>query len=89
MHTQDFIKTEVKYIDAHIGQRIAHLRKLRKLSQTTLGKMCGVGMQQMSKYEKGKSRITAGRLWLIALALNADLDSFYDDLGIIKAPDMG
>ena len=89
MSTQNFINTEVKYIDQHIGQRIAHLRKLRKLSQTTLGKMCGVGMQQMSKYEKGKSRITAGRLWLIALALNADLDSFYDDLCAITAPDMG
>ena len=83
MHTQDFINTEIKYIEPHIGQRIAHLRKLRKLSHATLGKMCGVGMQQMNKYEKGKSRITAGRLWLIALALNVDLDSFYDDLGTI------
>jgi transcriptional regulator with XRE-family HTH domain len=57
-------------LDAEIGGRIRHIRKLRGLSQTELGVVLGVTFQQIQKYERGTNRISASALVLLARALD-------------------
>ncbi len=53
-----------------IGQRIRERRKLLKLSQNELAEFMGFSYQQMQKYEKGLSHVSAGKLLLFAKILN-------------------
>src|SRR5580692_810580 len=66
-------------VDLLVGARIRLLRKRRKMSQTELGKAIGVTFQQIQKYENGKNRIGAGRLHLVATALNVPITELFDD----------
>lgn len=51
---------------ARLGQAIRKARKLHGWTQTDLGKMLGVTMQQVQKYESGRDRISAYKLILLA-----------------------
>jgi transcriptional regulator with XRE-family HTH domain len=64
-------------VDVLVGARIRVLRKRRKMSQSELGKALGVTFQQIQKYENGKNRVGAGRLHLIATALDAPISEFF------------
>ncbi|UMY18678.1 helix-turn-helix domain-containing protein [Methylobacterium organophilum] len=57
-----------------LGLRIAHLRRLRGLSQKQLGEAVGVTFQQIQKYEKGTNRIAAERLVAIAKKLGVSVN---------------
>ncbi len=57
------------------------------MSQQTLGKELGVSFQQIQKYEKGASRVSAGRLFQIAKALGVTIAYFYSD-AISRVPGM-
>ena len=48
------------------------------LSQTVLGDEIGVSFKQIQKYESGTKRIGAGRLYEISLALDTDVERFFD-----------
>ena len=63
--------------DRTIGSRIAALRAAQGLSQTTLGHAIGVSFQQVQKYEKGRNRIGAGRLQVIADTLQVPVETFF------------
>jgi len=52
----------ISEMDRTIGERVRHLRQMRGLSQTMLGKAVGVTFQQMQKYESGLNRISASTL---------------------------
>jgi transcriptional regulator with XRE-family HTH domain len=65
-------------IDLLVGARIRILRQRRKMSQTELGKAIGVTFQQIQKYENGKNRVGAGRLHLVAIALNVSITELFD-----------
>ena len=72
-------------VDAWVGARIAGRRQGLGLSQTALAERVGVSFQQIQKYETGINRISASRLYQIALALGADPGSFFpapDDPGL-------
>jgi transcriptional regulator with XRE-family HTH domain len=56
-------------IDVEVGRRIRAQRKAANLSQTALAGQLGVTFQQVQKYEKGITRVGAGRLTKIAHAL--------------------
>ena len=56
--------------DRLTGRRIRARRLQLGLSQKALGDALGLSYQQVQKYEKGLSRIGAGRLQQIAEALN-------------------
>ena len=64
--------------EKQIGQRIAAFRKIKGLSQGTLGAAVGVTFQQIQKYENGTNRASAGRLQQIAGALGMPLSAFFD-----------
>ena len=65
-------------IDRHIGQRIVEARDLRGFSQSRLAEVLGISFQQVQKYERGKNRISAGRLWLVAKTLDIPVQWFFE-----------
>ncbi|HEX3808111.1 MAG TPA: helix-turn-helix transcriptional regulator, partial [Rhizomicrobium sp.] len=67
-------------IDFSIGRRLAVRRKEIDMSQQALGKELGVSFQQIQKYEKGSSRISAGRLFEMAKLLNVNIIYFFADV---------
>ncbi len=64
-------------IDKFIGYKIYNLRTTMGLSRQQLSNALGVTHQQLQKYEKGTNRISAGRLVLIANALEKNVNYFY------------
>lgn len=66
-------------VDVLVGSRICLFRMRRKLTQSDLGKALGVSFQQVQKYERGTNRVGAGRLLLIAEALNVQVSDFFAD----------
>ena len=67
-------------IDDHVGGRIRERRIMLGLTQQQLAEMIGVTYQQAHKYERGINRVSAGRLFEIARALNAPMTYFYEGI---------
>jgi len=70
--------TRASATDRHVGSRIREWRLMRGLSQQQLATMIGVTCQQAHKYERGLNRISAGRLFEIAQALDAPVSWFFE-----------
>lgn len=64
-------------IDLIVAKRLKKARCDIGLTQTDLAKKLGVTFQQVQKYENGKNRISAGKLFIAAHALGCGLDSLY------------
>jgi transcriptional regulator with XRE-family HTH domain len=74
-------------VDFHIGKRVRRRRRLLGLTQQQLALACGVRFQQIQKYECGANRVSAGRIWRLAQALDVPVSYFFDGLeGISMAP---
>ena len=78
-------------IDITVGVRVLNLRMTRKMTQTDLADKIGVSFQQLQKYERGANRISASRLWRIAVALEAPMTYFFEGIttgaeGLIEQP---
>jgi transcriptional regulator with XRE-family HTH domain len=71
-------------VDRHVGARLRELRISAGLSQQALGDLIGVTYQQAHKYESGVNRISASRLFALALALDVEVNEFFEGLA---APD--
>lgn len=71
---------EANPVDIHVGKRIQLRRKLLGLSQEKLGNMLGLTFQQVQKYERGKNRVGASRLWDISKVLNVPVSFFFSGL---------
>lgn len=67
-------------IDIHIGAALREARKAAGISQTELGAPFGVTFQQIQKYETGKNRIAASRLYEMCKVLRIDMMSIFDSL---------
>ena len=65
-------------IEIAIGGRLRALRVAAGMSQSTLGEVIGVSFQQIQKYEKGKDRVAASTLQVLAAALKVHPGSFFD-----------
>ena len=66
-----------RMIDRRVADRIRERRQLMGLTQQALARIIGVAFQQAHKYERGLSRISAGRLYHIAAALETPIDYFF------------
>jgi len=66
--------------DDHVAKRIRMARKARGLSQTEFGEPLGISFQQIQKYESGKNRVSAGRLFEMANLLEVDVSFFFEGL---------
>lgn len=67
----------IEKLDKFIGNKIYMLRLAKGLSRQQLADKLAVTHQQLQKYEKGTNRISAGRLLMIANALDKQVDFFY------------
>ena len=67
-------------IDLHVGERIRLRRRLYGISQETLAEALGVTFQQVQKYERGANRVSASKLYAIALALEIPVGYFFEGL---------
>lgn len=73
--------------DRFVGQRLRQGRRELGLTQEALAAMLGVTFQQIQKYEAGHSRMSAGRLLEIAIALGKPVGWFYEPFDIAGAGD--
>ena len=68
----------VSAVDIYIGARMRERRLALNLSQAGLGEVLGVSFQQVQKYEGGKNRVSAARLFEICRILNLSLSSMFE-----------
>ncbi|MBR1825515.1 MAG: helix-turn-helix transcriptional regulator [Alphaproteobacteria bacterium] len=66
-------------IDKSVGERMRMRRLLLHLSQRQIADKLGLTFQQVQKYEKGISCISAGRLWQLSEILKVPLYYFFKD----------
>lgn len=64
-------------IDRRVARRIRERRLHLGMTQHQLARIIGVAFQQTHKYERGISRISAGRLYHIATALGTPVAYFF------------
>jgi len=67
-------------VDVHVGKRVRHRRWLVGMTQQQLAEKVGIKFQQIQKYETGMNRVSASRLWDIALALSVPVSFFFEGL---------
>ena len=67
-------------VDVHVGGRLRLRRTLLGMSQTDLGKALGLTFQQVQKYENGKNRIAASRLYHLSLIFGVPVSDFFEGL---------
>lgn len=70
-------------VDMHVGKRIRHRRWMVGMTQQQLAEKVGIKFQQIQKYETGKNRVSASRLWGIAETLCVSVPFFFEGLGNI------
>ncbi|OUR77670.1 transcriptional regulator [Alphaproteobacteria bacterium 46_93_T64] len=70
----------VRIVDKHVGNKIRERRVLLGYTQQQMANLIGVTYQQAHKYERGINRISAGRLYSIASALNVPINYFFEGL---------
>jgi transcriptional regulator with XRE-family HTH domain len=67
-------------VDTQVGKRIWQRRREMGLSRRALGEIIGVGLKQVNKYETAMNRVSAGRLYEIALALSVPVAWFFEEV---------
>ncbi len=67
-------------IDAHVGARVRQRRTLLGMNQTKLGEELGLSFQQVQKYENGKNRVSASRLYDLSRVLDVSIEHFFEDM---------
>ena len=65
-------------VDEVVGSNLRKLRIERGMNQAVLAAKAKVTFQQLQKYETGANRVSAGKLWLFAKALECKLDDFFE-----------
>jgi len=68
--------------DRFVGQQMRQARRELGLTQDALASLLGVTFQQIQKYEAGHSRLSAGRLRDVAIALKKEIHYFYEPFAI-------
>ena len=66
--------------DVHVGDRVRTRRTMLGMSQTKLAESVGLTFQQVQKYESGKNRIGASRLYALSGVLGVPVSYFFEGL---------
>ena len=74
------VKPRAREVDRYVGARIRERRVMLGLTLQKLAELIGVTYQQAQKYDRGLNRVSAGRLYVIAQALNVPVGYFYEGL---------
>jgi transcriptional regulator with XRE-family HTH domain len=67
-------------IDLHVASRVRERRVVLGMSRRNLAAALGIAYQQLSKYEEGKNRISAGRLYELGKVLGVPITFFIEGL---------
>lgn len=67
-------------VDSLVGRRLKLRRVLLGMSQQDVADHCAISAQQIHKYEKGESRITASRLVQFGEVLGVPVSWFFVDI---------
>ena len=67
-------------VDVHVGSRIRLRRKLYGVSQEKLADALGLTFQQVQKYERGRNRVSASKLYETARFLEVPITYFFEGL---------
>ena len=68
-------------VDIHVGARVRERRLSLGMSQTDLGEYLRLSFQQIQKYERGATRISASKLWALSNLFEVSVEWFFDGLG--------
>lgn len=71
-------------VDVHVGFRLRTRRSILGITQENLAEAAGITFQQVQKYEKGKNRLSASRLFQFARVLDVPVSFFFEGF---SAPD--
>lgn len=69
-------------VDVRLGNLIRTARLQAEITQSELGEKLGVSFQQVQKYEKGKNRVSTGRMAQIAKVLGQPIEHFIGTLHV-------
>ncbi len=67
-------------VDLHVGARVRQRRVLLGMTQTDLANVLGLTFQQVQKYENGKNRVSASRLFELARVFDVPIEHFFEDM---------
>ena len=63
-----------------LGQRLERRRQARRLTQSQLGSLLGMSHQTIQKYECGEVCASAASFWLLAKALDVEIEYFFEGI---------
>ena len=69
-------------VDVHVGQKLRARRTLLGMTQLDLAAATNITFQQVQKYETGKNRTSASRLFQFSRLLDVPVDSFFEGLSM-------
>ena len=67
-------------VDVHVGQKLKQLRILRGMTQTDVADGLNISFQQVQKYELGRNRISASKLFELSHILKVAPSYSFDGL---------
>ncbi len=76
---------ETRVVHDAIARQLVALRKELGMSQQALAEELGISFQQIQKYENGKNRIPAPRLYRMAVVMQIPVERFFPEMKIAKA----
>lgn len=71
------VKKAINPMDIHVGKKIRIKRKQNGYTGKDIAKIIGITSQQFSKYETGQNKISASRLYDVAIVLRTSIDYFF------------
>jgi transcriptional regulator with XRE-family HTH domain len=76
-------------VDIHVGRRMKEMRVIRGLTQADVAAKLELSFQQIQKYELGRNRISASRLYELAMLLDVSPAYFFGGLDGAQENDSG
>jgi transcriptional regulator with XRE-family HTH domain len=68
------------WIDKHLADQVRSRRRAIEMSQDRLAQQLGITFQQIQKYESGKNRLSAARLYEICQIFDVPIASMFEDI---------
>lgn len=65
-------------VDVYVGQKVRSRRNLIGITQENLAEAAGITFQQVQKYEKGRNRLSASRLYQFSRVLEVPVSYFFE-----------
>lgn len=69
----------IKSYDSIIGKNMKKLRQDNGYTLQEIGNLLGVSLQQISKYEVGRDRLSATNLYKLSKYFNVDMRLFFNE----------